>query len=477
MTFVFCLGTMAAEFDVLLEATLAANPRLGSAREGSDQAWSQYAETLAFLDPQLVMTAARTERFRALPIGSGFAGLASDATVLQGGVEIPVQPGAYAALGAAQSFLAEPDDEHGSMYQTLFGARLRIPLHRDRGFRQWRFAQARALAAYRASQDLQLAVLHEVRHDLETAYISVYAGKSVHNIVRDARTGFEALLAEARDLVALEVVPEYQVLPARLELELQREAEIQALQEYETRLLVLQELTVAEQPFVPGYGVDALVTWALDAVLPGAFELAAALERKGAYRELQSRIAYAEAELALARDDTRANVSLQIGATWQGEDPDDPFGGGRALSDEHVGGEVALVWQRPLQLRGARSRVLRHRARIAQLGQDLRQIELRVERDLRAAKVAFDKAGQRLEAIGRAAAAARGALAAERERFRLGDGRSRFVLDAQNDLTDTVRRQAEVAAELLRAHSDYRFAAGYDLTIPCFQAPTGNGEE
>jgi len=53
------------------------------------------------------------------------------------------------------------------------------------------------------------------------------------------------------------------------------------------------------------------------------------------------------------------------------------------------------------------------------------------------------------------------ALEAENERFCLGEGRSRNVLDAQRDLTDALKRQTIIAVELLRAYSNFMYASGY----------------
>lgn len=72
----------------------------------------------------------------------------------------------------------------------------------------------------------------------------------------------------------------------------------------------------------------------------------------------------------------------------------------------------------------------------------------------------YDAAGERLRWIGAAADSARAALAAEEERFRLGEGTSRHVLDAQKDLTDVLKRRNEILADALRARARYRAACG-----------------
>ena len=67
----------------------------------------------------------------------------------------------------------------------------------------------------------------------------------------------------------------------------------------------------------------------------------------------------------------------------------------------------------------------------------------------------------RLKLLDQAMQAAKQTVAAEDERFRLGEGTSRNALDAQKDLTSALNRQARAAADILRALADYRHAAGY----------------
>ena len=72
--------------------------------------------------------------------------------------------------------------------------------------------------------------------------------------------------------------------------------------------------------------------------------------------------------------------------------------------------------------------------------------------------------------------AARLALDAERDRFRLGEGRSRQVLDAQKDLTKAMQRQNQNAASLLRTVSDYEYATGYSAANRTPAAPPERSE-
>ena len=64
-------------------------------------------------------------------------------------------------------------------------------------------------------------------------------------------------------------------------------------------------------------------------------------------------------------------------------------------------------------------------------------------------------------ALARSAVAEAGrVLAAEDERFALGEGSSRNVLDAQKDLTSASRRHVAVAGQVVSALAELRHALG-----------------
>jgi outer membrane protein TolC len=72
-------------------------------------------------------------------------------------------------------------------------------------------------------------------------------------------------------------------------------------------------------------------------------------------------------------------------------------------------------------------------------------------------------ARDRLDIVDRAVGEARRALDAESERMRLGEGRSRNVLDAQKDLTTAERRANQAALDTVLAILDLLHAAGVPL--------------
>ncbi len=48
-------------------------------------------------------------------------------------------------------------------------------------------------------------------------------------------------------------------------------------------------------------------------------------------------------KLEEARDEVRSDLSIEVGATWQGESRDDLLGDQSILSDDHFGGDAMLV--------------------------------------------------------------------------------------------------------------------------------------
>ena len=76
------------------------------------------------------------------------------------------------------------------------------------------------------------------------------------------------------------------------------------------------------------------------------------------------------------------------------------------------------------------------------------------------AQTLFVAACRRLASVDRAVEEAQGSLDAESERFRLGEGRSRLVLDAQKDLSAANRSANAAAAQVIRAFINKSYAAG-----------------
>jgi len=445
----------------LIAQALTANPSVQAARQQVEQALASHQDALSFFDPQLTTVTGRASNTSSVPGVSSFSSVSSDTVGLQSGVELPVLPGFYFGVGAAESYLTDVSDWDENLYQTLFGISISIPLLRDRGFKQWHLTEMEALAEYNEAVALLLTTTQTLRHNVEQRYIAVLESASSFEVAQEATKRFQALLDESRELVRLKVIPQYQILAAQMELELRREEGLRARQQHGVNRVLLKELLGTES--APELQGDAalLVSWSSRVSLPVEYRVDDLLPRLGSHQQVLHQIEAAAALLGKARDDTKSDVSLNMAATWKGENDDGLFGDDLLSSDRHLGGEISLVWERPLGFRSERSKVRYYQALAAELQEDLREVRLQVSTDLEVAGIEFQTARERMALVSRAAEAARQTLEAEQERFRLGEGRSRYVLDAQKDLTQVLQRQTTVAAAMLRAYSDFLYAAGY----------------
>lgn len=446
--------------DELVARALERSPRILAARGRVGQALAAWQETDGFLDPALYAAAGVSDWVRSIPGAGSGPGLTERAAVLRAGVELPVRPGLYVGAGLSEDYWFEPAGRDDGLYQTTFGVRARVPLMRDRGLRQWRLRQSEALADYRrALADLQ-AEMQALRHDVEQTYVGVQERLASLEVAREATARFGRLLDETRQLVDLQVVAEYQAAPAHMEWELRREEELQAGHLHAASLVRLAEMVGGGPVSVSG-GAESLLAEAERAALPESMTPAEALPWRGDYAALLSEVERLEARIMRAGDERRPNVAIEAAATWRGESADSVFGSETLVSEDHVGGELAVVWRQALGGRAERGRLEAERARLDEVRARLVERELRIAADLDVARREFGAARERLAATGRAVEAAAQTLAAESERFRLGEGRSRNVIDAQRDLTALAQRRAVIAAQLLRSRSDFLYAAGY----------------
>ena len=76
------------------------------------------------------------------------------------------------------------------------------------------------------------------------------------------------------------------------------------------------------------------------------------------------------------------------------------------------------------------------------------------------AELAFSSACARLALATKAMEQAQKVLASENDRFAIGDGTSRNVLDAQQDLTTAIRRKNSIALEVILSANELCRAYG-----------------
>jgi outer membrane protein TolC len=161
----------------------------------------------------------------------------------------------------------------------------------------------------------------------------------------------------------------------------------------------------------------------------------------------------------LAREDGRDDISFQAGVGWTLDDADDD---GHTHSGS--GWQAAVVWRRPLGFRAETATLAARAADAEAARRDMQALQTAIDSEIARARAAWQAGCDRLALVDVAVTEARSGLEAEEDRFRLGEGRSRNVLDAQKDLTTAARRVYAVAAETIRAYADLVRATGAPFT-------------
>ncbi len=443
------------ELEGLILLGLRANPRLQRYWRDVEEAGYARAALGGFWDPRLYSRSGHS---------GGFDG--DDRAWLDAGAAMPFPWGGYLDFslgGGSVRTSANTDDD--ALYETTANIDWRWPLWRDRGFREWRLSDQRAGAEYDAVHARWVAAAQALRRDISLAYIAVLQRRALLQVALSSKDRADKLLEEAETLAALEAIPEYQVSAARLEAILRHEEAVSVQETMESEQWRLQELlgTQADVALDISAHPDDLLRWARQAPaledMPGYGQTGAV--RRGDRRENIALQQAAQGSYDLAEERRRSDISLELNVSHHAEDPDRWPATTARRRDRATGWEAALVWSRPWGNVAERSEAARQGARL----NGLRELERELDRENRVRmKIAGGKyraAGNRLRLISEAVTAAEVALEAESERFRLGENRSRDVLDAQKDLTDTMQRQNLMAAELLRAAVAFHYSLGF----------------
>jgi len=430
----------------LVESAWRESPRVAAAREHVLRATAAAEGVEGFFDPRLSARASRSDFSQDL-YGLTRAGVLTDDTIsFQAGVEAAVLPGLYAGLGVEQWRPTRGDATDREISRV--GPRLRIPLLRDRGFLSWRAQRRGADAACEAARAQLLDVTQRLEQDVELRYIELQTAFAQYAVAQAATARAERLFRETQKMAELNAVPAYQVHPARLEIARRREelaAAEQAVRSSRRRIELLTGID-ADAVIEP---VD-FIAWGSGKETFPAEDSAITLSRRGDYLRQVWLVNGQAAQLAEAQNVRRSELSLEAGYSWM-ETED---------GDARDGGDVSLIWRHAI---GNRSGKATARAREAQAREEteiLRALEREIITEQKIAAAEFQSAASRLAWMADAVAAARSALDAEEERFRLGEGTSRQALDAQKDLTDILRRQNDVVADVLKARARLRFAMG-----------------
>ena len=141
------LVVSANELENLVKEGQNNSPVVLAARYQVEQALLKHEELAEFFDPDFFGAFGKADTQRDLPLQTGYTELTDKAVDTQVGLEMPVSPGAYVSLGAASRILQDPEG-YDTLYQTMFGVRVRIPLLRDRYFKSLELSRALAMAEY-----------------------------------------------------------------------------------------------------------------------------------------------------------------------------------------------------------------------------------------------------------------------------------------------------------------------------------------
>ena len=462
-----------------LQQAVDANPRIASAQWRARAAGLDAdAARLAFRAPVFQASAGASADPAAAPFTSHAFQVAENAASAQAGVEAPVARGVYAGAGVrAFSSLAEDDDDSGA----LAGARLRVPLWKDRGFAANRLETERLSAESRAQFWTFRATLLDELQAVADGYALLLLRLADAGEVAEALARAETLATEADERARMQDVASYQVFPARYETAVRREELSSA------RNLVVQALRSLEEAVgaagAPSLDVassstnaaSALVAWAASASSLSPADAALDAASVTNCPEVLASEASADARVHVVREageGEKPSLDLVLGAGWSTEEDSDTLA--------KAGYGAALVLRTPIFRDGSRAKIRAAEARARASGEDFASVRLAATVRHAKAVAAFTNACARLALAEASVRQASLSLDAENDRFSIGDGTSRNVLDAQKDLSTAKRRRLAVAKEVVSGFLELRRAAGFfpvdPISPPSHDAP-GEGRE
>lgn len=452
------------ELGGFLRQAAESHPLLSAQFAVVDQYYYSHSELFEDLDPQLFASAGYGTALRGLPLstaGYSRVGL-HDSAEVSAGVMVPLEAGAYISAGGVARRWFEPDDGYDPMYQNLLGVNVTVPLWRDRGFAVLGWRRRAALAAFNAQVNTLMGLEMQVRRDVEIAYINACEAKAAYEVARGATERFRQLDIEARELAKMRTIPQYQVQETERDLQTGVENEEIAGNLLEVRMVELgSAIGTGEPPAELQCDLKAFLAAAADVADAGNTDFEAACLRRGEILSLQEQREEVFAHVQRYTEEQKDEVSLHLGATWQGDGDGSPVSAYRKVTEHNFGAEIMVTWTRPLDYSGSKARVQRYDARLKELDARIRHARALLMAELRSAEYNYASALKRLQMVGAAVKAAEATVLAERERFRLGEGSSGDVLDAQKSLTEILQRMTAATGALLRARVNLNYSRGY----------------
>lgn len=444
----------ASKLDLLLKQMLTSNPSLNSAISKAHSAWLELAgEKAAFYTPSLNAAVENGEAPHSIPATSFTSIENRSSTAYHVGIESPIAGGVYGGVGAQQVFTNESNEEDRS----TVGGYIRIPLLQDAGFAMHK-SKINALNAanLKTIAEAQLKIL-----DLGANAVDAYARYSFAIIdaeeIKNAVARAEKLVEESSHRAELKDIAQYQVYPAEYEVAIRKEELHEAEQNIQLQQRTLLEAIGTTNHIdlakLPASEVSELFSrWA-----EGISKISIPTLKAKSEQYVLPEILIAEANVAKAQhsyegivQQERSKLDLQVGAGWDDDS---------SLENE-FGYNVRLVYSRPLGADGSKYKLRKSKQDIETQSLDASATAIACELRIQRAELAFSSACNRLALATKALEQAQKVLASENERFSIGDGTSRNVLDAQQDLTMAIRRKHNISLQVILSANELCRAYG-----------------
>ncbi len=341
---------------------------------------------------------------------------------------------------------------------TVAGFAVEKPLLRDRNFQAQRLEALAASQHAEAAQSWHRALWQDTCHAVTRAYTDWLAAHAELTESLAASGRVSRLLAETESRVALDATPAYQLAAARMEVAFRQDELHQANAALLSARIRLEELVGEPLPdeTLPDPASDELRRWAdtCAAAATSAVPFTLAIPERPDWQAVAAEAERAATLVRRAREDLKSDLSLVAGVGIRFNNEPSTRG------DSDLAWEAGVVWRSPLGFDTERARAAAREADARAAQADLDATAITAAAEYARASAAFASACRRLASVDQAVEEARASLDAEADRFQLGEGRSRLVLDAQKDLSAANRRANAAAAETLRAYADLARAAG-----------------
>ncbi len=439
----------------LLLCAEAAHPAIQAETLRAKAQWFRAAATDGFYDPQMQAGLLYADGPLRAPESFLPGYVEQDALAARGTLTVPVDPGVYlrASLTHWQTFDTPAALRDG--HATVAGISAQLPLLKDRGFETARLATQSAEDLARTADALRDTVRQNVRLNVSAAYIALLRAQAAYQETLSASNRAARILSETLERVGLSANAAYELHTARMEVAL-RTDDAQSADNTRLQSLALLEQSIAS-PLPDDFATlpDELHRWAALCRASAMLTNSAPVLRPE-FRAALQMIEARSSQTRLAATACQSDLSLRAGIGWRVDDSNWNYNDG-----DSFGWEGGLVWSRSFDLTAERETLRAADAELQAAHSDAIDVRIRIDTETLRARTALQSALQRFEHVQLAVDEAQKSLAAEEERFRLGEGRSRNVLDAQKDLTNANLRYHDVAAELLRAYLDLAYAAGH----------------